>query len=317
MASKSGSAMSLISPLTHAIEQLPVGPSCLTALHADLLQVCLSAHMYSYGYKYVINRPVLEVNMKLSPLTGSDFLRYFYYAALLSIGLKHYVCAFDYLTQVVCAPTSTLSVIAVDALKKASLLSLIHTGVPYNPPKGAAVSLIVQKFLKQSLPVYDPLVKAFQSADIEQLRRLLLLSQEALDKDGNLGLAKQLVPALVRSRIRTLATSYMTLSLQDIGSLTGLNAGEVESTLLGMLSSSEIQMHIDQQSGMAHFTGEEGRAEEEEDDASDVISRLQHNMSLSMELAEELRRMQKSVLTSQEYIARVSTPSHGGMVGTG
>ena len=61
-------------------------------------------------------------------LSPEDLLRYFYYAAIVQIGLKNFTRASDCLQLCITAPASVLSAIAVAAHKKFILVSLVQHG---------------------------------------------------------------------------------------------------------------------------------------------------------------------------------------------
>ena len=194
----------------------------------------------------------------------------------------------------------------------------LHNVYLCDPHRGNAVSPIVQRFLHQPMPVYDQLVSAFVGNDLDKLGLQLSSStdREVLSRDGNLGLAKQLLPMLIRTRICTLARSYMTLSLHDIASTVGLasvSSEAAECTMLSLLSAGELSGKIDQQSGMVHFSDATGTgAGTGLRDTQDVLVQLQQNMAVSVQLSEELGRLQRIMLSSPEYISRAVAPSHGG-----
>eukprot|EP01041_Mallomonas_annulata_P001282 gene1282-2474_t len=265
----------------------------------------LSSQMYSYGYKLINSTIILQINPKSSYITPIDYLRYFYYSALICIGVRDYTVAIDNLLQVITTPAMVLSAIVIHAIKKIRLLSLIESGVLFTMPKSNAVSSIVSKYFKQPSPVYDSICNAFQSNNLELLKKLLEQNTDVLNKDSNLGIALQLPDSLIRHRIRNLATTYMTLSLQDIANSVGLsNALEVEVRLLSMIESDNIAVRIDSMTGMVHF--DDGC---DNDDSTHIILQLQANLNQSMILYEELYKLQKSVLTSSEYISKVSGSS--------
>lgn len=78
------------------------------------------------------------------------------------------------------------------------------------------MSGVVSRFLKQALPVYDALGKAFASDDRRALSAAIELGAETLIKDNNLGLAQRVLTALTSHRLRRLGKTFLSLSLSDI-----------------------------------------------------------------------------------------------------
>ena len=78
---------------------------------------------------------MLEINTAETSITPVDYLRYFYYASLLSIGMPQYSEALDHLSQAIVTPALAVSAIVVQAIKKAKLLSLFHIGSSFQLPK--------------------------------------------------------------------------------------------------------------------------------------------------------------------------------------
>lgn len=278
----------------------------LNAVQADLLQLYISGQMYPSAYDYITNTVILEINLKNTSVTVTDFLRYFYYSGLICIGMRKYSQAIDNFLQVITTPASAVSDIVVQAIYKCTLVSLIEYGTVFELPKDTPQ--VVQRYVKNNpSKVYEELNKYFKDNDTESLTGHIHTSRELLNKNGNFGLAKQLPDALIRHRIGLLTNTYITLSLQDIAAISGLaTADEAEKHLLYMVDTGKITVRISQETGMVRFLDSQ-----ENSSAFDVIGKLQSNMHQSIKLAEELRRLQSKVLTSTEYISKLNSSSKG------
>jgi COP9 signalosome complex subunit 3 len=120
----------VITTLEKAIHLVQENEYQLTAVHADLLQVCLLAKHYQRAGEMLKSKPMLNIgDTKLNGFTQSDYLRYWYYAGLVHTGLKAFPDALDAFEQCFSAPAMVLSAPAVEAYKKYLLVSLIHRGV--------------------------------------------------------------------------------------------------------------------------------------------------------------------------------------------
>jgi hypothetical protein len=109
--------------------------STLTAVHADVLQACISAHMYSYAVRFIDGHRILEISPSKHPVSSEDFLRYFYYAGICCIATKDFKRAIYFLNEVLLTPAEYISSVAVEAMKKLILLSLIENGAKYELPE--------------------------------------------------------------------------------------------------------------------------------------------------------------------------------------
>jgi len=98
-------------------------------------QACIASQMYSYGSNFASSKIILEINPEKAPLQTIDYLKYFYYASMLHIGVQNYSAAIDCLEQLLWTPATDLSAVAIETLKKIKILSLLEYGQPYVVPK--------------------------------------------------------------------------------------------------------------------------------------------------------------------------------------
>lgn len=50
--------------------------------HTPFLQVCIKGQVYDVAVDFLRAHDILEVDLKSAALSGSDFLRFFYYAGI-------------------------------------------------------------------------------------------------------------------------------------------------------------------------------------------------------------------------------------------
>ena len=173
----------------------------------------------------------------------------------------------------------------------------------------------MQRYFKAGIPIYDNIESIFEKNDVQQLDTYIQQNTDTLISDGNFGIAKQLSGALTRHRIRLLTSTYMTLSLQDIATSVGLSGpAEAEKYLVLMsdkyLGFEPISVKIDQLSGMATF-------DENQDSHStpEITTQMMLYIKQSEELSNEIRKLQRAVITSHEYVSRVNAVAgtHGSL----
>eukprot|EP01083_Nonionella_stella_P211920 765776_1 len=96
----------------------------LTFAHCDMMYCCVETYCYHQAMPY-INYDIIQVQGD-GCVKSEDNLRYFYYCALIHIGMNRYKEGMECLTMVCTAPSESLSLIQIDAYKKYILISLIR-----------------------------------------------------------------------------------------------------------------------------------------------------------------------------------------------
>eukprot|EP00596_Hydrurales_sp_CCMP1899_P001063 CAMPEP_0119035740 /NCGR_PEP_ID=MMETSP1177-20130426/2946_1 /TAXON_ID=2985 /ORGANISM="Ochromonas sp, Strain CCMP1899" /LENGTH=290 /DNA_ID=CAMNT_0006994443 /DNA_START=527 /DNA_END=1399 /DNA_ORIENTATION=- len=266
--------------------------------------------MYTYAVKFIEENEILGISSRSTSLTALDYLEYFFYAGLCFIGVKKYNVAVEYFLQAIVFPAQAVSTVVTACIKAARLASLVDSGNAFEVPKYA--SNIVSRFAKQDSPVYDALVKAFLANDSHALTNHISTGGPVLNADHSLGLAYQMVAALTNSNIKKLTSTYITLSLEDISTSTGLaNIKVTENLLLKMVSQGKIKARINQQSGMVHF-GDDGEVSSSSkvQNNEKVLSLLVTHIEEGTDIAERIRLMQQTVLSSEAYAGQ-SQRGHG------
>lgn len=290
--------MRSLRPLQRAVEKLRPTPEILTPVHAEFIRVCLKAKAYHLALP-LLDQPIYDIGVKSSWLTAEEFLCYFYYGALIRIGVKDFTGAIQLLLVVLTCPSSCLSAIQADAYKKYVLVSLKVNGeLPTLP---LYTSHIIQRYAKSKSYVLE-FAEAFKAGDVPAMKRIAEEKSQQITADRNMGLVKQCISSLQRHKVKTLTKTYLTLSLTEIAQeaqLEGATAAEVEDLLLDMISSGEVDARIDQTNGNVSF--EEGAAE---DEGPELSRKLDEQMQQILELAERVSRFETEVVSSEAYIRK-------------
>jgi len=264
----------------------------------------------------VLDQPIFDIslsNNNCTQMTPQIFLCYFYYGALIRMGMKEYNQAMQLLLVVLTCPATCLSAIQADAYKKYVLVSLKVRGEMQSLPVYA--SHIVQRYAKSSSYVLD-IAEAFKTGDVAALRRVIEEKTAQIQADHNMGLAKQVVTSLNRHKVQTLTKTYLTLSLTEIAREIGVEESktvEVEQLLFNMISGGEINARIDQTTGNVSF---------EEDEAEmdvGMVDKMQVKLQHILELAHRISCFEQEVVSSEAYIRKTavlegdrSSPALGG-----
>lgn len=107
----------------------------LNSIDADILQVCISAHMYSIALNFLSTYQFDQLEPNIFPVFPVDILRFFYYRGIIYISAKRFHEALESFDQVISVPAVNMSTIALEAYKKACLVSLIRNGKKYHVPR--------------------------------------------------------------------------------------------------------------------------------------------------------------------------------------
>eukprot|EP00397_Hematodinium_sp_SG-2012_P034740 GEMP01037285.1.p1 GENE.GEMP01037285.1~~GEMP01037285.1.p1 ORF type:complete len:479 (+),score=92.91 GEMP01037285.1:29-1438(+) len=288
--------------LRAAVEKCRASAEVLTPIHCEYLRACLKAQAYHLpvplleepiydlcGPMVGLSGPTLPVresngayNCGLSP---KEFLMYWYYGALIWIGLKEFRKAQHMLMMALICPSQTLISIQVDAYKKFLLVGLKLTGEIPDIPKYA--SQCVHRLTKTS--AYDLQQNCGgNGADSVDYAAHLRSKKDVLIQDGNYGLAKQVITALERRKVCELTKTYLTLSLDEIRkhAIQDHQDIDIESFLFGMVSRREIDAKLDQSNGIVSFQECDEVCEAQDVEISATLEKqLQEVLELSKKVA--------------------------------
>jgi COP9 signalosome complex subunit 3 len=292
-----------IMPLHCAIEKLRHDAETLTPVHAEYLRVCLKVKAYHLGGQ-ILDQPIFDIspsggNSTCTQMTAACFLSYFYYGALIRIGMKEYGAALQLLMVALTCPSTCLSAIQADAYKKYVLISLLVNGELPSLPVYA--SPIIQRHAKSNGYVLD-IAEAFKQGERAGLAAVVEEKASQINADNNMGLVKQVVESLRRHKVQTLTKTYLTLSLVDIARELGMEGrvAEVEDLLFDMISSDEINARIDQSTGNVSFEEDDGEMD------AGMANQLQDKLAQIMEVAGRIQAFEEEVITSETYIRKTA-----------
>eukprot|EP00932_Pfiesteria_piscicida_P009807 SRR837773.20606.p1 GENE.SRR837773.20606~~SRR837773.20606.p1 ORF type:complete len:448 (-),score=201.00 SRR837773.20606:32-1291(-) len=302
MATEMGSQAMLrsLGPLRRALEALRPNAETWTPVHTEFLKVCLKCKAYTLAAG-VLDSPVYDVEV---PPTGSDanstpqnFLSYFYYGAIVRIGLRQYVEALRLLLVVLTWPAAVASDSQADAYKKYVLVSLKVYGEVR--PLPVYTSQVVMKLTMDS---YDKdIVQAYKQGDAAALQTILTEQAAAIEADDNMELVREVVDSFRRHKLAMLTKTYLTLSLPEIAREVGLsaeNTAPVEALLFDMISAGEVNARIEQTTGNVSF-------EEEPCDADLVmVGKMQARLQQILALGRRVAAFEQEVVSSEAYIKR-------------
>lgn len=264
-----------------AICKVQRSPSQLTALHADLCQLCLLAKCPQAAVR-ILDVDITDV-LKENGQNAKHFLLYFYYGGMLYTALKKFERALFFFEAAVTVDSMVVSHIVLEAYKKRILVSLIAYGKV--EPLPSWTSSVVDRFVRQLSKCYHDLEAAYGASSLAQVRELCQKNSERFSRDGNTGLVKQCVTALTRKNIKKLTKTFLTLSLADVAQRCELaSAREAERQLFSMIEDGEIFALINQKDGMVKFMDNPNKFNN-----TNCFLELEEKMRRYMEINERVR----------------------------
>ncbi|OQR79978.1 COP9 signalosome complex subunit 3-like [Tropilaelaps mercedesae] len=281
-----------------AIGKLQTAPSQLTALHADLCQLCLRAKCPQAALK-ILDADITDVFKEKGP-NAKYFLLYFYYGGMIYTALKKFERALFFFEAAVTVDSMVVSHIVLEAYKKRILVSLIAHGKV--EPLPSWTSSVVDRFARQLSKCYHDLEAAYGSSSVAQVRDLCQKNSERFARDGNTGLVKQCVTALTRKNIKKLTKTFLTLSLADVAQRCELaSAREAERQLFNMIEDGEIFASINQKDGMVKFMDNPNKFNN-----ANCFLELEEKMRRYMEVNEKVRQLSEEIALDPKFILRSS-----------
>ncbi|GER31342.1 COP9 signalosome complex subunit 3 [Striga asiatica] len=282
-----------VAPLLTAIRKLRSSTEQLTTLHSDFLLLCLLSKCYKTGLS-ILKEEIFEVDQP------RDLFLYCYYGGMICIGQKKFSNALELLHNVVTAPMSIISAIAVEAYKKYILVSLIHLG-RFSTSFPKYTSSAAQRNLKNFCQPYLELVNVYSTGKVSELEMFVQANKDKFASDKNLGLVKQVMASMYKRNIQRLTQTYLTLSLQDIANIVQLRSPkEAEMHVLQMIQQGEIYAAINQKDGMVRFL-----EDPEQYKTCGMIERIDSSIQRIMMLSKKLTSMNEAMSCDPSYLGKI------------
>lgn len=275
--------------LAQAIDKIQMFDSQLTAVHADLFQLCLCAKVFNPAQRFLD----VDITAIASTEDGSHdtkyFLLYYYYGGMVYSALKNYERALYFFEVAISTPALAMSHIMLESYKKSILVALILHGKTSTVPKYS--SQVITRFIKPLSHPYHELANAYATSRSDELRNVTNKYRDAFIRDKNFGLVKQVNASLYKKNIQRLTQTFLTLSLADVASKVQLSGpAEVEKYLLNMIKSGEIFAEINQKDGMVVF-----KDDPEKYNSPEMFAQIQQDITEIMELNKQVVKMEEEI----------------------
>ncbi|XP_039285710.1 LOW QUALITY PROTEIN: COP9 signalosome complex subunit 3 [Nilaparvata lugens] len=285
--------------LSRAIRKIQLSDSQLTSIHADLCRLCLLAKCFKPALDF-LSTDITTISQEGAQFDAKYFLLYYYYGGMIYTAIKNFDRALYFFEVAITTPALAVSHIMLEAYKKYILVSLILNGKVGNVPK--CTSQVVGRFIKPLSQAYHDLATVYASNNSDELSNIVSNYQEMFNREGNMGLVKQVVASLYKKNIQRLTKTFLTLSLSDVASRVKLSGpGEAEKYILNMIEDGEIFATINQKDGMVIF-----HDDPEKYNSPDMLQKLEYEMSICADLDRRIQEMEEEILIDSQYIKKSS-----------
>jgi len=288
-----------IALLVQAIHKARLNESQLTSTHADLLQLCLIAKNVKPALEF-LDVDITDISIEKGYFDAKHFLLYYYYGGVIYATLKNYERSLYAFEVALTTPASAISHIMLESYKKYILVSLILHGKVEPLPK--YTSQVVNRLLKPMSPIYHEIATVFGGNKPSSLEMVLNRNREALQRDNNWGLAKQVQESLYKKIIQRLTQTFLTLSLNDMALRVQLpNVVEAEKLVLTMIEEGDIFASISQKDGMVLFNDNPDKY-----DSTSTVDRLQKEVNICVDLDVQVQRMEEAICVNELYVKKAT-----------
>ena len=307
LARGAASTVAALRPLAVAIDAARPGPDHLTPQHAMLFECALRSKAHTAAIP-ALDEPVFQVEPATTGADAEVHLLYCLHGGSIRAALGDHARASEMFLQAVCAPASELSQIVTAAYKRFILSELASTGTAPQLPR--FISPAVQRGLKAAAVEYMSLADAHSSKDVAKLHECAEEHAAVFEEDGVADFVQEVIDSFARQNVRGLTNTYLTLSLEDIASATGMEGGATaaERAVVRMIESGDIHASVSQRNGTVNFQdpGSDQYASVE------MTKRLDQEITEVLALADRVRRRDDDVRASKAYLDHVLDGFGGG-----
>lgn len=278
-----------------ALEKFRKSSGHLTALHSDLIQLCLLAKNVKPALPFLAQE-FSALQDENEQLDAKYVLLYYYYGGMVFTCLHDYLQALLFFTVCVTTPTMVISAVMVAAYKKFILVSLLKFGKEISLPRYSLH--IVERVLKPLCGAYIQLSKAFCSGKAGSVQAVVDKFQDTYSRDGNTGLIRRLVARVSKHNVQTLTHTFMTVGLADVSTrLQFSGAKEAEKYIRDMIEDDEVHASLDQAEGMVSFV-----ENPEHYDSLPMVNHMETQLQQCVALQMKLATLDKQLALDPRYM---------------
>lgn len=221
----------------------------ITPIQPFVFQLCIMARTYSAAQSLLDEFGTVTMPKEYS-LEPKDVFLYFYYGGMIYTGTKNYVKARMMFLACLVLPTLALSSIALEAIKKMILVSLLMEGDM--KPLPACASTATLRGLRSHCEDYWELARKVRGN--EDIDSFVEDKMGIWQQDGNYGLVKQVKAVLRKKKLRDCGHVYSSMQLNRVRQELDISETEtVEMELLKFYGALGVNLKIDQREAIIRF----------------------------------------------------------------
>ena len=283
-----------------AIERYQSGPTCLTAIHCDLIQLCLVAKCLKPALRF-LGIDYSELLTEDDQFDPKYVLLFYYYGGMVYTCLHDYSRALLFLTVCLSTPSVAISAIMVAAYKKFVLVSLLKFAKVVSLPRYC--THMVERAIKPLCGAYTDVARAYGSGKVDVIQQLVNKYTETFSRDRNLGLVQRLETSVRCNSVQRLTHTFMTLGLADVSARVGLRSvAEAEKYIRDMIEDGEIHASLNQAKQMVSFT-----ENPENYDSLAMVEYIDEQIAECMTLERKLSALDRDLAVDPRYVHRSAT----------
>jgi len=243
----------------------------------------------------------LKIDAEATCLDATDFLLSRYYGGRAHLARKRYAAAARWFRDAVTAPANALSAIAAASLKKYVLARALSvktsladfSRMDFLPPYTS--SPVTRYAASRDFDAYAEMRAALAMCSVDEYERVAETHAETYAADGNAGLVDLLRERVLAERVRGLAETYSTLSLEDAARILRVpSARDAETLVRRATVGGYVDAVIDGVDGIVRFLEESVDAPSDADVVDALRRRLEAAHALDARVREENARFAKS-----------------------
>lgn len=248
--------------------------------------------------------PSRRHHREASTLDPLDLVRYLYYAGLAMCGAKRWSEACDHFKRCITAPASAPSAVQLAAYKKLVLCSLIQDA-PLAKSGGVAAKFAPgnHQFKASTVAAYNDIAAAAKTKDPASVTAAIAAHAEALARDGNAGLAKQVDVVSAWRAVARLHNAYIRISVQDLCRIANIDAATVPATIVQLAQSANLSVKFDEAAQTVKFSSGESPTTEHLRN-SQLFAHLKDVEALS----NAVTRMAEQIAVNPTHLLKSSIP---------
>jgi len=272
--------------IVSSLLDLTARPGVLSTLHSALAQLCIASKIYHPVMPYLDTDVNSLTATEESVLDVKHVLLYYYYGGVIYSSIRHFERAFHFFEICINVPYQTTSAIQVEAYQKYLLTSILTGHKAFRVPAYANLC-----------GPYLTLVQAAGEKDCSKFAASLASLTPFLEKNNNLGIAKQALEHVYKGTILQLTKTFLSLSLTSLATHLKMSNVEAERRITELIIAGKLKAKVNKRDDVIYFTSSDTAF-----DNTDAITQLGGHLKCVMETFGNVRELNKTLSLDPKFI---------------